>query len=63
MCVDTDKNDSLDFAELTSLLDFKLGGAGEAKIEGLTLAIDQELSSNGCNELDRLCAGYFLVYD
>ena len=63
MCVDTDKNDSLDFAELTTFLDVKIGGAEEAKIEGPTLATDQELSSNGYNEQDRLCAGYFLVYD
>ena len=63
VCVDTDKNDCLDLAELTTLLDVKLGGAGEAKIEGLALATDQELSSNGYTEQDRLCAGHFLVYD
>ena len=63
VCVDTDKNDCLDLAELTTLLDVKLGGAGEAKIEGLALATDQELSSNGYTEQDRLCAGHFLIYD
>ena len=63
VCVDTDTIDSLDLAELTTFLDVKLGGVGEAKIEGPTLATDQELSSNGYNEQDRLCAGNFSVYD
>ena len=63
MCVDTDKNDCLSLAELTTLVDVKLGGAGEAKIEGLALATDDELSDNGYTESDRLCAGHLLAYD
>ena len=32
------------------MLDVKLGGAGEAKIEGLALATDDELSTHGYTE-------------
>ena len=63
VCVDADKNDCLSLAELTTLVDVGLGGAGEAKIEGIALATDDELSDNGYTESDRLCAGHLLVYD
>ena len=63
VCVDTDKNDCLSFAELTTLVDVGLGGAGEAKIESLALATDDELSDNGYTGSDRLCAGHLLAYD
>ena len=63
VCADADKNDCLSLAELTTLVDVKLGGAGEAKIEGLALATDEELSANGYTDSDRQCAGHFLVYD
>ena len=49
ICVDTDKNDCLSFAELTALVDVGLGGAGEAKIEGLALATD-DLPDNMKND-------------
>ena len=40
-----------------------LGGAGEALIEGLALATEQELADHGYSSTDQECSQHFLVYD
>ena len=68
LCVDTNHDDCLDFAELTILVDVGLGRPGEALIEALALATDEELADstknpNGYSSDDRNCAGHFLIAD
>ena len=68
LCVDTNQDDCLDFAELTTLVDVGLGRPGEALIEALALATDEELADstknpNGYSSDDRDCAGHFLIAD
>ena len=68
ICVDTNEDDCLDFAELTVLVDVGLGRPGEALIEALALATDEELSDpnknpDGYSSDARECAGHFLIAD